>query len=215
MGILDIRAAFEYARESVTAEQAASRYGIQINRGHRARCPFHGGEHFNLSFKGGGFNCFVCNLSGDAIEFVRLLFQYSKPFEALKRINSDFGLGIDFGREKPEAEHRNELEQIKQIRRKTAEREVPETARRILWEYELNLDWVKREFAPKTIDETPQKLWVSALHEIEQARYLLDCYECMPRDRQLEFILKERGDLIEREEFNRTVDAFIRQKNTA
>jgi hypothetical protein len=209
----DIRTAFEYARESVTAEQAASRYGVIINRGHRTRCPFHNGKDFNLSFKNGAFNCFVCGVHGDSVEFVRLLFGYIKPFEALKRLNTDFGLGFDFGAEKPIAERRNELQQIKQIRRKTAEREAPEAVRRILWEYELNLDWIKRECAPKTIDEVPPDIWVYSLHEIEQARYLLDYYECMPRERQLEFILKERGKLTEYENFNRIVDGLIRRKN--
>jgi hypothetical protein len=91
--MIDINNAFEITGENVSAERAAAYYGIEIKK-HRCRCPFHNGKDFNLSFKNGGFNCFVCGTHGDSIEFVRLLFGYQKPFEALKRINEDFCLGL-------------------------------------------------------------------------------------------------------------------------
>jgi hypothetical protein len=79
------RGAFELARESVTAEQAAAFYGVELH-GHRAACPFHGGERDSLSFHGHGFRCFSCGASGDSVEFVRRLFE-CKPIDALRRLD--------------------------------------------------------------------------------------------------------------------------------
>jgi hypothetical protein len=206
--------AFEIVRESVSAERAAAYYGIEIRR-HRANCPFHGGEHFSLSFHGGGFLCFSCQTKGDSIEFVRLLFGYPKPFEAVKRINNDFCLNLELQAGKHEKPNYSTLKQIKQIRRNAAERDLPEAVRRILWEYQLNLDWVKRTLAPKTPDDEPPRIWVESLYNVDYAQYLLDCFECMPRENQLKYILNERGNLIEYENFNRAIDGLHRRKNTA
>jgi hypothetical protein len=215
MSVLDIRAAFEYARESVTAEQAALRYGIELNRGHRARCPLHNGKDFNLSFHGGGFRCFVCGASGDSVGFTRLLFGYQKPIEALKRINNDFGLGLELEAGKPEKANYSTLKQIKQIRRNAAERDLPESVRRILWEYSLDLDWVQRTLAPKMPDDEPPSVWVYALQNLSYAEYLLDSFDNMPRKNQLEFAVKEKEMLTEYENVSRLIDGLRRRKNTA
>jgi hypothetical protein len=211
----DIRAAFEYARESIIAEQAASRYGIQINRGHRARCPFHGGEHFNLSFKGGGFNCFVCGIHGDSVEFVRLLFQYAKPFEALKRLNTDFGLGLDFENGKPVTANRSIQKQISRIEINVAERELIEATRRRLWEYELSLNWAKRNLTPKTPDDEPHYLWVKALQELETAIYNYDCYENMTNEEKLNYCITNEEELKEYGRIRREIAELQKQNKAA
>lgn len=46
-----------------------------------------------MSFKGGRFRCWVCGASGDAVDLVRGLFG-GTYWEALQRINMDFGLGL-------------------------------------------------------------------------------------------------------------------------
>jgi hypothetical protein len=204
--------AFEIVRESVAAERAAVYYGIEIKR-HRANCPFRGGEHFSLSFHGGGFLCFSCQTKGDSIEFVRLLFRYQKPFEAVKRINNDFCLNLDLEVGKPIKPNYSTPKEIQALRKKTAERDLPEAVRRILWEYQLNLDWVKRTYAPKTPDDEPQDICVYSLHNVDHAQYLLDCYECMTRENLLKYILNERGNLTEYERFNRVIGQLRRQNN--
>jgi hypothetical protein len=207
--------AFEIVRESVTAERAAAYYGIEIKR-HRANCPFHGGKHFSLSFHGGGFLCFNCQTKGDSIEFVRLLFGYQKPFEAVMRINNDFCLGLDLQAGKPERENHatlKEIQALRELRKKTAERDLPEAVHKILWEYALNLDWVKRMFAPKTAEDEPPELWVYAMQNLSYAEYILDSFDNMTPENQLNFAVKEKEMITEYERLSRFIDGL--HKNNA
>jgi hypothetical protein len=195
---------FELVRESISAESAANLYGIDIKR-HRARCPFHNGRDFNLSFKGNGFHCFVCGTHGDSIEFVRLLFSLSKPIEAAKKLNTDFGLGLEFGGECREKDNKTTLEQIrklKALRHKTSERDLPGYVRELLSVYEFYLYRIKRELAPRCEEDEPNKLWVYALHNLGYAQYLLETFDNLSVESQLSFILKEKENLITYERFN-------------
>ena len=84
---------FEVVREQVTAQDAARHYGIAIDRHGKALCPFHNDHRPSMTFKGGRFRCWVCGASGDAVDLVRGLFG-GTYWEALQRINMDFGLGL-------------------------------------------------------------------------------------------------------------------------
>ena len=82
-----------YARikQTVTARQAAERYGLSVNRSGMARCPFH--EDHNPSMKvDDRFYCFGCGASGDVIDFTARLFGLS-PYAAAKKLEIDFGIG--------------------------------------------------------------------------------------------------------------------------
>ena|GEM_PF-1234688 len=83
---------FSACRERLTAREVAERYGFEF-KGGRIKCPFHGGKNYNLSFHGGGFNCFVCGEKGDCIKFAMKLFDLS-AFEAVKKLNQDFSLDL-------------------------------------------------------------------------------------------------------------------------
>jgi hypothetical protein len=206
--------AFEIVRESVSAERAAAYYGMEIKK-HRCRCPFHNGKDFNLSFHGGGFNCFVCGTHGDSTEFVRLLFEYNKPFEAVKRINNDFCLGLDLQAGKPEKDNHATLKEIQALRKRTAERDLPEAVHKILWEYALNLDCVKRTLAPKTPEDEPSELWVYALQNLGFTEYLLDSFDNMTPEYQLNFAVKEKEMITEYERLSRFIDGLHRRNNAA
>ncbi|WP_191399169.1 CHC2 zinc finger domain-containing protein [Flavonifractor sp. An306] len=84
---------FEAVREQVTAQDAARHYGLNLDRRGWALCPFHPDHKPSMSFKGGRFRCWVCGASGDAVDLVRGLFG-GTYWEALQRINMDFGLGL-------------------------------------------------------------------------------------------------------------------------
>ncbi|MDR0986522.1 MAG: hypothetical protein LBL98_02340 [Ruminococcus sp.] len=201
---------FEIVRESVSAERAAAYYGIEIKR-KRCRCPFHNGNDFNLSFHGGGFNCFVCGTHGDSIEFTRLLFGYQKPIDAVKRLNSDFCLCLDLGKV-GKGEWNPTLADI---RRKTAERELPKAVHKILWEFALNLDWVKRSLAPKTPEEKPLDVWFYALQNLSFAEYILDCFENLTHEGQLDFAVKEKEMISLYERISKFIDGLRRTCNAA
>lgn len=60
---------FRECRERVSAQDAARHYGLEFDRRGWCKCPFHGDTHASMSFRGGRFRCWVCNASGDAIDF--------------------------------------------------------------------------------------------------------------------------------------------------
>ncbi|MDR0986879.1 MAG: hypothetical protein LBL98_04190 [Ruminococcus sp.] len=193
---------FEIVRESVSAEAAAIHYGIEIKR-HRARCPFHNGEDFNLSFKGNGFNCFVCGEKGDSIKFTQSLFGLAKPLDALKRLNSDFRLGLDVEGGLGDSWSPT----LSDIRRKSAERDLPECVSRILREYSDTVYYLKTMHKPET------ELWAFALHNLEFADYLCNLFESKTASEKLEFIFSHMEEIKEYEEFNRAIEG-LRKCNT-
>lgn len=85
---------FEQAKEMLDIEEVARRYGITVNRAHKAICPFHAEKTPSLSFKGNIFTCFGCGMSGSAIDFVMQLFHLS-AIDAVRQLNDDFHLRLD------------------------------------------------------------------------------------------------------------------------
>ena len=87
---------FEEIRQSVTAEDAARFYGLNVTERGKAFCPWHADHHPSLSFdrRSGRCKCFACNMGGDAVDIAAVLLDLS-PLEAAQRINEDFNLQID------------------------------------------------------------------------------------------------------------------------
>ena len=80
---------FETVKQTVTTRQAAERFGLPVNRGGMARCPFH--EDHNPSMKvDDRFYCFGCGASGDVIDFTAKLFGISLK-DAAEKLAEDFG----------------------------------------------------------------------------------------------------------------------------
>lgn len=81
---------FETVKQSVTTRQAAERYGLSVNRGGMARCPFHE-DHCPSMKVDDRFYCFGCHASGDVIDFNARLFGISLKDAAVK-LAEDFGI---------------------------------------------------------------------------------------------------------------------------
>lgn len=105
--------AFHEVRESITAKEAAQRYGLQLDRAGRALCPFHNDHHPSMSFKQGRFRCWACGANGDSIDLTARLLRLT-PVEALGRLNADFGLGLALHRE-PTAQERKAAERRREV----------------------------------------------------------------------------------------------------
>lgn len=67
-------------------------------RNNRIPCPFHNGEHYNLRFTHRGYNCFVCEASGDQIAFVEAICGLPSRTEAMRRMNVDLNLNLPIDR---------------------------------------------------------------------------------------------------------------------
>ena len=91
----DIADIAEAIRDSVTVEQALAYYFPGTpRRHHRCPCPIHNGTDFNFSYTERGYKCFVCGASGDVIALVKEACELSTRADAMKRISTDFNLGL-------------------------------------------------------------------------------------------------------------------------
>ena len=84
---------FKSVKEAVSVMDAASFYGIKINRSGLCNCPFHNDKTPSMKVDD-RYYCFGCGATGDGTDFVSRLFDL-KPYEAAKRIAEDFGLDPD------------------------------------------------------------------------------------------------------------------------
>ncbi len=90
---------FKDVKEAVSVRDAASFYGIRVNRNGMCICPFH--DDRNPSMKvDKRFHCFGCQEDGDVIDFVGKLFSL-KPLETARKIADDFCITTDDHKELP------------------------------------------------------------------------------------------------------------------
>ena len=68
---------FETVKATVPMKQAAESYGLRLNRGGMACCPFHDDRHPSLKLNEDYFYCFGCGATGDVIDFTSRLFGLS------------------------------------------------------------------------------------------------------------------------------------------
>lgn len=81
-------------KEAITMTQVAGFYGIDINRGGFARCPFHQGDNTpSLKIYDHSFYCFGCGKGGDLITFAMEL-QGLGYRDACETLDRAFSLGI-------------------------------------------------------------------------------------------------------------------------
>lgn len=104
-------------KQTLTLKDIVEFYAGQPNSyTKRYKCPFnHEESHCNLEVKDKYWRCFSCNISGDEIEFVRLLFGLSDYKDCLLKIARDFGLktSTEF-----DPEYEKKVREIKERREK-------------------------------------------------------------------------------------------------
>ncbi len=80
--------------ERVSAKDVLDRYWSSPDRYGRYKCCFHNGNDYNMGLCYNKAHCFVCGKGGNAIDIVMAIFGISFK-DAMAKINSDFGLGLD------------------------------------------------------------------------------------------------------------------------
>lgn len=155
-------------------------YGFILNKQNRMPCCFHNGEHYNLSVKDDFYRCFVCGKKGDIFDFVKNYFGLSFA-EALKKINDDFNVGLPIGetldRKKRENIARKSYELKKAKQRKMLEKKAIDDRYWLELSEWLRLDKNKRLYAPQSINDELNPLFVEALQKLAYQEYLLDYSE--------------------------------------
>ena len=85
--------AIQVIKDRLTMREVLERYGYKVDQRGFACCPFHTEKTPSMRIYQKDYHCFGCQEHGDIITFVQKLFDL--PFqEALRRIDTDFGLNI-------------------------------------------------------------------------------------------------------------------------
>lgn len=94
---------FAAVKERVSLPEAAAFYGYAPNRSGFICCPFHGEKTPSCRLWDDHFYCFGCKTGGSVIDFAVRLFNLS-PLDAVRRLNTDFNLGLRLERHAPTPE---------------------------------------------------------------------------------------------------------------
>ncbi len=160
---------FMTIKNSVSVPDAAEYYGIESRRG-MCRCIFHDDKEPSMKLYPNNYYCFGCGAHGDVIDLVQAIFN-EKPVDAAKRINADFGLGLDTGQPQ-------DYEKINRIRQQQLERkqfkEWDNAAFRTVCEYHRLLEDWQRVYAPKSPDMPIHPRFIESVHKKDYVDYLLD-----------------------------------------
>ena len=128
---------------------------------------------------GGGYHCFGCGEHGDVISFEQKLFGLSFV-DALRKIDSDFSLGLFDGKPSFEENKRQfyeaKIREAKENRRQMELRQAEEAYWAAFAEW-CRLDMNRRRYKPKSIDEPISSLYIEALIRIPYQEYLVDILE--------------------------------------
>ena len=169
---------FETVKRSVTVQQAAQMYGIEVNRSGMACCPFHDDKNPSMKLNEEYFYCFGCGATGDVIDFTARLYNLS-PKEAAEKLAQDFGLAYD-----SQAPPRRRY-----VRRKSEAQKFKEDrdhAFRVLADYFHLLRKWETDYSPKTPEENPDPRFMEAIQKKDYVGYLLDFFlEDGPEEQKL------------------------------
>ena len=171
---------FQEMKERVTARQVAERYGLKVSRNGMACCPFHNDKHPSMKIDR-NYYCFACGAKGDAVNYVAVLFELSQ-FEAAKKINEDFSLGIPIGKQevgrkrKPEVRKKEKIP-TKEERIQFVQKKIDGWARdaaNVLLRYLRWMEFWKEFYKPESVEEESHPLFAEALQNESKISYLVD-----------------------------------------
>ena len=165
---------FERIKKSVTARQAAERYGLQVKRNGMACCPFHKDKRPSMKLDE-RYYCFSCGATGDAVDLTARLLGLNLK-EAAQRLAADF-----------EFESCTGIESQKVVRDKMSHTKIPDPAQdpgdekwadraaRTLTDYLCLLRSWEKDHAPQRIeDQEWHPLFCEALDRKTYIEYVLD-----------------------------------------
>lgn len=171
---------FQEMKERVTARQVAERYGLKVSRNGMACCPFHNDKHPSMKIDR-NYYCFSCGAKGDAVNYVAILFGLSQ-FEAAKKINEDFALGIPIGkqevRKKREPEvWKKEKVPTKEERMQFVQKKIDKWARdaaNVLLRYLRWMEFWNEFYKPESMEAEWHPLFAEALQNESKLSYLVN-----------------------------------------
>ena len=178
---------FEVVKQSVTVREAAELYGIEVNRGGMACCPFHDDRHPSLKLNEDYFYCFGCGATGDVIDFTARLYNLTAK-EAAEKLAQDFGLAYD----SKAPIRRNYVRQKSDVQMRKEKREH---AWRVLADYYHLLRKWETDYSPRTPDEDPHPRFLEAVQKKDYMGYLLDTFLDSSTEEQDQWIAEHTAEI--------------------
>ena len=87
---------FQDIKDRVDLKDLVRYYGLEVDRGGFACCPFHNERNPSFKVYEDHYHCFGCGEHGDHVDFVQKIYGLTN-IEAAKKISHDLGLGLDDG----------------------------------------------------------------------------------------------------------------------
>lgn len=168
---------FTDVKASINTQEAARRYGVDINRYGKALCPFHNDRHPSLYVADDHYYCYSCGEHGDVIDLTARLFDLSL-YEAARKLAYDFVISQD----KPRRDIRRKKSEAQQLR------ENERLCFSRLTEYQRRLQEWKVRYAPCSPEVTPDSRYLEACHRLDYVEYLLDVLTSGTSDERNEVI---------------------------
>lgn len=106
---------FDNVKAALTMTEVARAYGSESNRAGFVRCPFHADRTPSMKLYQDSYYCFGCGEHGDVVDFVGRLFQLT-PLDALKKLNDDFNLGLQFDHAPPDPAEQEQRQREREAR---------------------------------------------------------------------------------------------------
>ena len=159
---------FQDIKDRVDLKDLVRYYGLDVNRGGFACCPFHNERTPSFKVYEDHFHCFGCGEHGDHVDFVQKLYGISN-IEAAKKISHDFGLGLDSGelaipvkprKPKPRKDEGFEL-WLKE-------------SKEVIIEYKKLLDYWRKTYSPRSPIDKVDDRYIESLQQKAYAEYYLD-----------------------------------------
>lgn len=175
---------FDTVKERLDIAVVAEFYGLQPDRHGKCLCPFHDDHHRSLSLDSRRqcFCCFACGAKGDLIKLAQRLTGENTAFKTIKRLNSDFRLGITELDDKPQSKTERQKAALERAERGRAEkqkqmfRSLIDRAAMITATYFRILHFWQMDFAPVGIDDVPDKRYIFAMQNISRAEFLAELF---------------------------------------
>ena len=159
---------FQDVKDRVDLRDLVRYYGLDLNRGGFACCPFHNERTPSFKVYEDHYHCFGCGEHGDHVDFVQKLYGISN-IEAAKKISHDFGLGLDSGelaipvkprKPKPRVDEGFEL-WLKE-------------SKEVVLEYKKLLDYWRKTYSPRSPIDKVDDRYIESLQQKAYAEYYLD-----------------------------------------
>lgn len=203
---------FRLARERLDIFDVARRYGLSPDRHGKCLCPFHHEKtpSFHINRQKKLWHCFGCGEGGDVITLAARLLGV-RPWEALRRLDGDFALGLTWPDERRQTAAQRYRAAREQAARQAAwQRQQDAQAQfndwvtqarrtvthwhRLLWEWRIG-------HAPETPDKPPDEYFACSLRELDRAGYLCDVLCQGSAEEQFALYCNSRNEIAKIERF--------------